>query len=250
MPRIVITEPDKEGQPYRFELERELVSMGRRETNDIVLECRSTSSDHCTMERVDGGFILRDQNSTNGIKQGKSLMQIIDLKDGMDISMGDVTLSFQLSEEETKTLSEESFVPQQMKKRPASPPKDEAPKESPQALKESKSKPPAKKLPEPVENAEPSSPPSPSPASYVQPAMHSGGNSIKPLLIFILVPLAIFTGMSLSHKMRTGESLPSKLVDNLMRKPVAEKTNEPNDSQTSSEATSQRSDSQSGEEME
>jgi predicted component of type VI protein secretion system len=193
------------------------------------------------MERVDGGFILRDQDSTNGIKQGKSLMQIIDLKDGMEISIGDVMLNFQLSEEEAKTLSDEHFVPHQLEKSLTSSSEDEAPKKSPPALKESKSKPPAKKQPEPVENAEPASldtpPPSPAAPSYNNPpAMHSGGNAAKPLLVFILIITAIFTGMSVSHKMRTGKSLPSKLVDTLKRKPVVEKADQLEDSSDSSEA--------------
>ena len=77
------------------------------------------------MERVKGGFILRDQDSINGIQQGKCLMQIIDLKDGMDLSMGDVTLDFELTEEEIETLSKEDFVPHQMKKQTASQPEAE-----------------------------------------------------------------------------------------------------------------------------
>ena len=80
------------------------------------------------MERVKGGFILRDQDSTNGIQQDKSLMQVIDLKDGMEVNMGDVTLDFQLSEEEIETLSKEDFVPHQMKKKSASQPEAEVKK--------------------------------------------------------------------------------------------------------------------------
>jgi predicted component of type VI protein secretion system len=236
MPRIVITELDQTGQPYRFELERELVSMGRRENNDIVFKCRSTSSNHCTMERVDGGFILRDQDSTNGIKKDDSLMQIIDLRDGMEISMGDVTLDFQLSKEEIETLSREFFVPQQTKKQPDSSPEDEAPQKKPLALKENTSSATKNDEPEPAESPTPAAPETPAiPSGYSQPVIQSGVSSLKPLLFFILIIAAIFTGMSVSHKLRTGHSLPNKLVDSLKRKPVAEKANELEDSSNSSE---------------
>ena len=233
MPRIVITEPDGPGQPYRFEIDHKRVSIGRGSDNDILLTHRSTSSEHCTMERVKGGFILRDQDSTNGIQQDKSLMQVIDLKDGMQLCMGDVTLDFELTEEEIETLSKEGFVPHQMKKQAASQPEAEVSNNIP-ALKENGVSSGASKRSE--ESSSPSSPspssPSPtppSPPSYNQPVIRSGGSSAKPLLVFILIIAAIFTGMTISHKLRTGDSLPSKLIDLLKRKPVSEKAAQPMD---------------------
>ena len=226
MPRIVITEPDGQGQPYRFEIDRKRVSIGRGSDNDILLTHRSTSSEHCTMERVKGGFILRDQDSTNGIQQDKSLMQVIDLKDGMALSMGDVTLDFQLSEEEIETLSKEDFVPHQMKKQSASQPEAEVEKKGSLALKENTASSDANKQAD--ESDSPSLPTStpPSPPSYNQSAIRSGGSSVKPLLIFILIIAALFTGMTVSHKLRTRDSLPTKIIDLLKRKPVSEKADQ------------------------
>ena len=223
MPRIVITEPDGQSQPYRFEIDRKRVSIGRGSDNDILLTHRSTSSEHCTMERVKGGFILRDQDSTNGIQQNKSLMQVIDLKDGMALSMGDVTLDFQLSEEEIETLSKEDFVPHQMKKQSASQPEAEAEEKGSLALKENTASSDANKQSD--ESDSPSSP-TPTPPSYNQSAIRSGGSSAKPLLIFILIIAALFTGMTVSHKLRTRDSLPTKLIDLLKRKPVSEKADQ------------------------
>ena len=221
MPRIVITEPDGQSQPYRFEIDRKRVSIGRGSDNDILLTHRSTSSEHCTMERVKGGFILRDQDSTNGIQQDKSLMQVIDLKDGMALSMGDVTLDFQLSEEEIETLSKEDFVPHQMKKQSASQPEAEAEEKGSLALKENTASSDANK-----QSDESDSPSSPTPPSYNQSAIRSGGSSAKPLLIFILIIAALFTGMTVSHKLRTRDSLPTKIIDLLKRKPVSEKADQ------------------------
>ena len=226
MPRIVITEPDGQGQPYRFEIDRKRVSIGRGSDNDILLKHPSTSSEHCTMERVKGGFILRDQDSTNGIQQDKSLMQVIDLKDGMALSMGDVTLDFELTEEEIETLSKEDFVPHQMKKKSASQPEAEVEKKGNLALKENTASSDANKQSD--ESDSPSSPTAtpPTPPSYNQSAIRSGGSSAKPLLIFILIIAALFTGMTVSHKMRTRDSLPTKLIDLLKRKPVSEKADQ------------------------
>jgi predicted component of type VI protein secretion system len=226
MPRIVITEPDGQGQPYRFEIDRKRVSIGRGSDNDILLTHRSTSSEHCTMERVKGGFILRDQDSTNGIQQDKSLMQVIDLKDGMALSMGDVTLDFQLSEEEIETLSKEDFVPHQMKKQSASQPEAEAEEKGSLALKENTASSDAHKQSDESDSPSSPTPTPPTPPSYNQSAIRSGGSSAKPLLIFILIIAALFTGMTVSHKMRTRDSLPTKLIDLLKRKPVSEKADQ------------------------
>ncbi|MDB4740539.1 FHA domain-containing protein, partial [Akkermansiaceae bacterium] len=64
MPRVSITIPGKNSQPYRFKLDRNKVTIGRSADNDIVIDDTSVSSTHCTMDRVDGGYILRDKNST------------------------------------------------------------------------------------------------------------------------------------------------------------------------------------------
>ena len=68
MPRITITVPDKLPQPYRFPLDRQVVMIGRGSENDIVIECGSVSLRHAEMVRVEGGYELRDLDSTNGIK--------------------------------------------------------------------------------------------------------------------------------------------------------------------------------------
>ena len=61
-------------------------------------------------------------------------------------------------------------------------------------------------------------------SGFNQPVVNSGGGATKPLLVFILIIAAVFTGMSVSHKMRTGTSLPNKVIDLLKRKPDTEKS--------------------------
>jgi len=67
MPRVTISVPDKTPQPYRFELEREFINIGRGGDNDIIIDNASISTQHCMIERVEGGYILRDNGSTNGL---------------------------------------------------------------------------------------------------------------------------------------------------------------------------------------
>ncbi|MBT8044328.1 MAG: FHA domain-containing protein, partial [Verrucomicrobiae bacterium] len=54
MPRISITEPGQESQPYRFDLKRMQVKIGRSSSNDIVMSHRSVSKNHCLIERRKG----------------------------------------------------------------------------------------------------------------------------------------------------------------------------------------------------
>ncbi len=100
MPKVVITEPGGIPQAYRFDSAYESVSIGRGSDNEIVLSSPSISRGHCSLERARGGYILRDQNSTNGISLHGSPMEIIHLENGMQVLVGDVSLEFQLSHEE------------------------------------------------------------------------------------------------------------------------------------------------------
>ncbi len=114
MPRITISEPGKTPQPYRLKTDRQSTKIGRGSDNDIILESGSASTYHCEMIRVDGGFILEDNDSTNGILIDDTRFKIIDLVDGMTVSIGeDIEYNFELSEEELEILEEEEFEPKQ-----------------------------------------------------------------------------------------------------------------------------------------
>ncbi|MGB1258774.1 MAG: FHA domain-containing protein [Akkermansiaceae bacterium] len=184
MPRVTISEPGKTPQPYRFKLERELIKIGRGGENDIIIECGSASTNHCVIQRMEGGYILRDKGSTNGIKLDDTQMNIIDLFDGMEVLVGDVPLKFQLSDEEQDKLGEENFVSQEKKKLPNL--EEEAqPKRRP-----STSSPRASHTPRP------------------QPVVQQpSGGAGKTLLVFVLMIVAIFAGMYIRHSKETGQSL-------------------------------------------
>lgn len=172
MPRVTISEPGKTPQPYRFKLERKSINIGRGSDNDIVIECASVSTRHSTMERVEGGYILRDTGSTNGIKQDDTQMEVIDLYDGMEVLVGDIPLEFQLSKEEIEQLSKEEYTTHQKKKLP-SVKDDEAPARKPQ-----RSDTPLPRTPTPMASASP---------------------GMNPLLVIILMAVAVFGGMIMRH---------------------------------------------------
>jgi pSer/pThr/pTyr-binding forkhead associated (FHA) protein len=111
MPRVAITISGKSPQPYRFQLDTKKVSIGRSEDNDITVACPSVSSLHCTMERVDGGYILRDRHSTNGISLDDDEMAVIDLRNDSEIKVGDVKFEYTLSNDELDEIDDEDFVP-------------------------------------------------------------------------------------------------------------------------------------------
>jgi predicted component of type VI protein secretion system len=191
MPRVTISEPGKTPQPYRFKLERATIDIGRGSDNDIIIECSSCSTHHCVMQRVQGGYILKDAGSTNFIKQDDLLMEIIDLYDGMEVFVGDVPLTFNLSNEELQSLSEEEFEPHQRKK-----------------------------LPPVHEGVEEENEHRPSTSSPRASQVHRTLNEQKKVtqapntwVILLILILAICAGMTLRHYKETGDFLPTKLME-------------------------------------
>ncbi len=114
MPRIIISEPGKTPQPYRLKIDRVVTKIGRGSDNDIIITAGSASTYHCKMKRIEGGFILEDNDSTNGIKHEDTQYRIIDLEDGVTVQIGDdIDMEFNLSDEEKEILSREDHEPQQ-----------------------------------------------------------------------------------------------------------------------------------------
>lgn len=109
MPRINITEPGKDSQPYRFDLKRMQVKIGRSSENDITIAHRSVSKSHCLIERRKGGYMIFDNGSTNGIKYDGERHSDLALTNGMELEIGDVPAVFTLDDEECDYLTAERF---------------------------------------------------------------------------------------------------------------------------------------------
>ena len=181
MPRVTITVPEKTPQPYRFQLDRRSVTIGRGSENDIPIDCGSISVKHAEMRRVGGGYELRDLGSTNGIKLDGERREVIALKNGISVKLGDVGFDFVLSEEELETLSSER-------------PLEETPVVS-----------------EPIERTADGGA---AEAAYRPVVDGSGGGFGMILLFLILAAAAFFAGMAVRYQKETGGSLIEALQSN------------------------------------
>lgn len=187
MPRVIITIPDKNAQPYRFQLDRKVVSLGRGSDNDIVIESGSVSVKHAEMHRVEGGYELADVGSTNGIKYDGTREQKIGLRSGMSVKLGDVTFDFTLTEEELETLGREK-------------PMDETPV--------------AKEPDIEAPRQEPEKPAKPKPRSSATVQEEPTGVGIGIIVLFLLLAAAaFFAGLAIRHQKETGEPLIKAMVN-------------------------------------
>jgi hypothetical protein len=178
MPRVTITVPEKTPQPYRFQLDRQSVTLGRGSENDIAIDCGSVSVKHAEMLRVEGGYELRDVGSTNGLKLDGERMEVIPLRSGMTAKLGDVAFDFLLTDEELEALEREQPAPRS----PGLPPLEDGAIDMP----------------------------SPKAASQriLTGAGGGGGGGMWMILLFILLAAAaFFAGLAVRFQKETGGSL-------------------------------------------
>lgn len=194
MPRVCITVHGKNAQPYRFSLERKVVRLGRASDNDIVIDCPSVSSHHCEMRRLEGGYILQDKDSTNGLKLEGDRMEIIDLANGLDVLVGDAALDFELTNEEKDTLGEEDHEPKQRAKLPKIKKKD---KEKSSKDKGKDEKRPVSKRPAPPSLPSLQGPPL---VSSQQNKNNSAANFAITIGLLFLAILAFYFGLASGHR--------------------------------------------------
>jgi len=208
MPRLVISQLNSNPQPYRFQIERKQISIGRGIDNDIVIDCPSVSTRHSLIERIEGGYILRDLNSTNGIKLNDSLMEVIDLYDGLKVVVGDTPLEFQLSAEEIDQLSREEYTSQTKRK---------SSKSSVIDLTNSAQ---ASSINTPLPRAAaPISPPQ---------VLASTNTGMNPFLVIILMAVAVFGGMNIRHYMDHQKLLlPTSATSEKEAQPAGEQETQP-----------------------
>ncbi|GAB6095505.1 hypothetical protein JCM14469_17570 [Desulfatiferula olefinivorans] len=94
MPILQLQFKDKIISKYRLEKGKSL-TIGRRESNDIVIENVSVSGKHAKVETTEGGgFMIMDLNSTNGTFVNDKMITTHPLRHGDIISVGKHRLIF------------------------------------------------------------------------------------------------------------------------------------------------------------
>lgn len=202
MPRVVITVPGKNSQPYRFSLDRKIVRIGRAADSDIIVDCPSVSSHHCEMRRVEGGYLLQDLDSTNGIKAEGTPMEILDLNNDTEVLIGDADLDFELTDDERADLKGEAHKPHA---KPKLPPLDHADDDIDENDREEAPK--KREMPKP-----PSIPRrntgGTTVASVLQSAQDNAGANFAISMIFLgLAVVALYLGMSTRHQAQFDRNL-------------------------------------------
>lgn len=107
MPILQLQFKDKIISKYRLEKGKGL-KIGRRETNDVVIENVSVSGRHAKVESIEGGgFMIMDLNSTNGTFVNDKMITTHTLKHGDIISIGKHRLIFGYVKGEKRPENEE-----------------------------------------------------------------------------------------------------------------------------------------------
>ena len=81
-------------QPVEYEIGARTVTIGRGAHNDIRIRRKSVSREHARLTPVDGGFIIEDLASRNGIRVNNRRVARLRLRSGDIVSVGRVTFRF------------------------------------------------------------------------------------------------------------------------------------------------------------
>lgn len=93
MPILQLQFKDKIIGKFRLQAGK-TVTIGRRDSNDVVIENVSVSGKHAKVDSVENGFRIMDLNSTNGTFVNDKMVTMHDLEHGDIISVGKHKLIF------------------------------------------------------------------------------------------------------------------------------------------------------------
>jgi serine phosphatase RsbU (regulator of sigma subunit)/pSer/pThr/pTyr-binding forkhead associated (FHA) protein len=83
------------GEPYRFSIEKDVITIGRSKKNDLVLADQWLSRVHAEIRRENGRHYIRDLESRNGTYvNGMRLSQRVPLQNGDVVTLGDQQIRF------------------------------------------------------------------------------------------------------------------------------------------------------------
>lgn len=85
---------EAEGRTQVFTLSKDVASIGRANDNDIVLNDFSVSRRHAFLKKEDGGWVIYDNQSTNGVKVNEKSVPSAGVQDGDQVLVGTFVLRF------------------------------------------------------------------------------------------------------------------------------------------------------------
>ena len=93
MPILTLKFKDRKVNEYRIR-RGEKLTIGRRASNDVVIENLAVSGVHAKIDSMDDGFILTDLQSKNGTFVNENLITSHWLKDNEVITLASIPLFF------------------------------------------------------------------------------------------------------------------------------------------------------------
>lgn len=94
--KLQLINSTQEGVDQEFELGKASISIGRAQTNDVVLNDSRASRNHALIECKDTGCQIKDLGSTNGVRVNGNLVKAETLKPGDLLTIGNSSLRFQV----------------------------------------------------------------------------------------------------------------------------------------------------------
>jgi adenylate cyclase len=85
---------EADGRPQVFSLTKDEATIGRSNDNDIVLNDFSVSRRHATLRKESGGWVIHDNQSTNGVRINDRLVTAAPIHDGDSATVGTFLLRF------------------------------------------------------------------------------------------------------------------------------------------------------------
>lgn len=101
----VLTVYNKDRIPQEFPMLSDRVTIGRVDSNDIALNDKAISRNHCVIERAEDGWWITDLGSTNGVMFGKTRIapkQSVRWSPDSKVSLGPYKLKWQRHLQETE----------------------------------------------------------------------------------------------------------------------------------------------------
>jgi pSer/pThr/pTyr-binding forkhead associated (FHA) protein len=102
-PKLIVLSEKLRGKS--FELDKDLLTVGRTEDKDICIKDPTISSHHCDFVRNETTYILRDNNSTNGTRVNNVPITEQELKNSDILQLGGVEILFDSDDGSTTSVT-------------------------------------------------------------------------------------------------------------------------------------------------